>query len=87
MLPYKNTTMNKEKFANGMMWIAMSVLFIFTASLTFYIGFSKDSVLLLVLGIMFMGCLFFFAYKGLKSTLDAFFDETKKTKSKQPKKD
>ena len=70
-----------------MMWIAMSVLFIFTASLTLFIGFTKDNYVWLALGIIFIACLFFFAYKGLKSTLDAFFDENKKDKVDNTKKD
>lgn len=69
--------MDKEKLANGMMWIAMSVFFIFTAALTLDIGFSKDNILLLILGLVFIACLFYFAYRGLKTTLDAFFDKKK----------
>ena len=69
--------MDKEKLANGMMWIAMSVFFIFTAALTLYIGFSKENIFLLVLGLVFIACLFYFAYRGLKTTLDAFFDKKK----------
>ena len=34
-LPLKNTkTMDKQKLANGMMWISMSIFFIFTAAMT-----------------------------------------------------
>lgn len=79
--------MNKEKLANGMMWIAMSVLFIFTASVTLFIGFTKDNYIWLGLGIVFIGCLFYFAYKGLKTTLDAFFDEKKNDKADNVKTD
>ena len=69
--------MDKQKLANGMMWISMSIFFIFTAAMTLYIADSKDNLLLKGLGIFFILCLFFFAYKGLKTTLDAFFDEKK----------
>jgi len=78
VLPLKNTkTMDKQKLANGMMWISMSIFFIFTAALTLYIADSKDNLFLKGLGILFIICLFFFAYKGLKTTLDAFFDKKK----------
>ncbi len=74
----KNTKkMDKQKLANGMMWIAMSIFFIFTAAMTLYIADSKNNLFLKLLGIFFILCLFFFAYKGLKTTLDAFFDRDK----------
>tara|TARA_B100001063_G_C16636272_1_gene488441 strand:- start:457 stop:666 length:210 start_codon:yes stop_codon:yes gene_type:complete len=69
--------MDKQKLANGMMWISMAILFIFTAAITIFIADSKDSIALKGLGIFFILCLFFFAYKGLKTTLDAFFDKKK----------
>jgi len=69
--------MDKQKLANGMIWISMSIFFIFTAAMTLYIADSKDNLLLKGLGIFFIICLFFFAYKGLKTTLDAFFDKKK----------
>jgi hypothetical protein len=69
--------MDKQKLANGMIWISMSIFFIFTAALTLFIADSKDSITLKILGIVFILCLFFFAYKGLKTTLDAFFDKKK----------
>ena len=69
--------MDKQKLANGMMWISMAICFIFTAAITIFIADSKDSIALKGLGIFFILCLFFFAYKGLKTTLDAFFDKKK----------
>tara|TARA_B100000497_G_C7439952_1_gene273843 strand:- start:152 stop:361 length:210 start_codon:yes stop_codon:yes gene_type:complete len=69
--------MDKQKLANGMMWISMAIFFIFTAAITIFIADSKDSIALKGLGIFFVLCLFFFAYKGLKTTLDAFFDKKK----------
>jgi hypothetical protein len=67
--------MNKQKLANGMMWISMAIFFIFSAAISLYVGHSKDSILFQFMGIVFILCLFFFAYKGLKSILDAFFDK------------
>lgn len=58
-----------------MIWISMSIFFIFTAAVTLFIGNSKDSLALQALGVLFILCLFFFAYKGLKTILDAFFDK------------
>ena len=55
----------------------MSIFFIFTAAMTLYIADSKNNLFLKLLGIFFILCLFFFAYKGLKTTLDAFFDRDK----------
>jgi len=71
--------MDKQKLSNGMMWISMSIFFIFTAAVTLFIGNSKDSLALQALGVVFIGCLFFFAYKGLKTILDAFFDKNDNT--------
>ncbi|MGC6470812.1 MAG: DUF6095 family protein [Flavobacteriales bacterium] len=67
--------MNKQKLANGVMWISMAVVFLFTASLTFYIGFAKDNLLLQALGLVFIACIFYFSYRGMKTILDAFFDK------------
>ena len=69
--------MDKQKLANGMMWISMSIFFIFTAAMTLYVADRKDSLFLKGLGICFILCLFFFAYKGLKTTLDAFLNKKK----------
>ena len=69
--------MDKQKLGNGMMWISMAVFFIFTAAMTLFIGNSKDSIFLKGLGVFFILCLFFFAYKGLKTVLDAIFDKEK----------
>jgi hypothetical protein len=55
----------------------MSIFFIFTAAVTLFIGNSKSSLALQALGVFFILCLFFFAYKGLKTILDAFFDKKK----------
>ena len=69
--------MDKQKLANGMMWISMSVFFIITAAITIDIAARISSTLFWGIGIFFILCLFFFAYKGLKTTLDAFFDKKK----------
>ena len=69
--------MDKEKLSNGMMWISMAFLFLFSAVTSLYVGFYKDSTLLIVVGVVLIACLFFFAYKGFSTILDAFFKKKK----------
>jgi hypothetical protein len=69
--------MDKEKLSNGVMWISMAFLFLFSAVTSLYVGFNKDNNLFIVLGIVFIACLFFFAYKGFSTLLDAFFKKKK----------
>jgi apolipoprotein N-acyltransferase len=69
--------MDKEKISNGIMWVSMAVLFLFTSAITLWINFKKESLLLYILTAIFICCLFFFAYKGISSILDAFFKHKK----------
>ena len=65
--------MDKEKFANGLMWISMAMLCIFTAVASLYKGFDhKNNLFLLGGGICVLG-VFFFGFKGISTILDAFF--------------
>lgn len=70
--------MDKEKLANGIMWVSMALLFLFSTAMTVWINFKKDSTLLYILTIVFIGCLFFFSYKGINTVLDAFFGDKKR---------
>lgn len=70
--------MDKEKLANGIMWVSMALLFLFSTAMTVWINFKKDSTLLYILTILFIGCLFFFSYKGINTVLDAFFGDKKR---------
>lgn len=70
--------MDKEKLANGIMWVSMALLFLFSTAMTVWINFKKESTLLYVLTIVFIACLFFFSYKGINTVLDAFFGDKKK---------
>ena len=65
--------MDKEKLGNGIMWISMGFLFLFAAVTSLYVGFYKKNTILIIVGIMLIACLFFFAYKGFSTILDAFF--------------
>ena len=65
--------MNREKFANGLMWISMAMLFIFTAALSLTKGFHHENNLFLVGGGICVLGVFFFGFKGISTLLDAFF--------------
>ena len=41
--------MNKQKLANGMMWISMSVFFIFTAAITIDLAIRKKEIIFWVI--------------------------------------
>lgn len=71
--------MNKVKLANGIMYISVALLFIFTAALSLSMGFSPERqnqsekyVFLTIGGICIIG-VFYFGSKGMTSILDAFF--------------
>lgn len=65
--------MDKEKLANGVMWVSVAMLFIFTAALSLSKGFQQDSNLYLIgAGISIIG-VFFYGFKGIKTILDAIF--------------
>ena len=52
--------MDREKFANGLMWISMAILFIFTSVVSLYKGFQTNNNLFLVVGgICVLGVFFF----------------------------
>ena len=70
--------MDREKLANGVMWISMAFLFLFSTAITVWVNFKKESILLYVLTFVFISCLFFFSYKGINTILDAFFGDKKR---------
>ena len=65
--------MDREKFANGLMWISMAMLFIFTAALSLTKGFHNENNLFIVGGGICIVGVFFFGFKGITTILDAFF--------------
>lgn len=70
--------MDKVKLGNGIMWLSMAMLFLFSTALTVWINFKKGSILLYVLTFVFIACLFYFSYRGINDVLDAFFRDKKK---------
>ena len=70
--------MDREKLGNGIMWLSMAMLFLFSTALTVWINFKKESTILYVLTFVLIACLFYFSYKGINTILDAFFRDKKK---------
>tara|TARA_Y100000589_G_C27170297_1_gene636389 strand:+ start:493 stop:699 length:207 start_codon:yes stop_codon:yes gene_type:complete len=67
--------MNKQKLANGLMWISMAMLFMFTSAISLSKGFSQDNYFHLIMGGICTVGVFFCGIKGLKTFLDAFFNK------------
>tara|TARA_B100000900_G_scaffold370684_1_gene349377 strand:- start:125 stop:328 length:204 start_codon:yes stop_codon:yes gene_type:complete len=65
--------MDKIKLANGIMYISVALLFVFTAALSLSKGFSSDNNVFLVGGAICIVGIFYFGYKGMSTVLDAFF--------------
>jgi hypothetical protein len=68
--------MDKEKFGNGIMYLSVAILLIFTSATTLVIGFNKDNdpLFLSIAAILIMG-LFYTGFKGISTILDAFFNK------------
>lgn len=71
--------MDKEKLAQGLMWLSGFSLTIFLSATTLYIGFNNlretDDYTFLVIGLLLIPAIFFFAYKGFGLILSAIFKE------------
>ena len=67
--------MDKIKLANGIMYISVALLFIFTAALSLSKGFTSENNLFLIVGSICIIGIFYFGYKGMTSILDAFFNK------------
>lgn len=65
--------MDREKLANGLMWISVAMLFIFTAALSLTKGFKDENNLFLIGGGLCILGIFFYGFKGISTILDAFF--------------
>ena len=65
--------MNKVKLANGIMYISVALLFIFTSALSLSKGFSSENNFFLIVGGICIIGIFYFGYKGMTSILDSFF--------------
>ena len=71
--------MDKEKLIKAGMWLsgfAMSILF---SAICFHIGFNNerkaDDWTFIIIGLLLVPIIFFFAYKGFKLVLDSIFDK------------
>ena len=71
--------MNKEKLAQGMMWLSGFSMSVFLSAITLYAGFNNvrkaDDYTFLVIGLLLIPAIFFFAYKGFKLILDSIFEK------------
>ena len=71
--------MDKEKLIKGGMWLSGFSMFIFLSAISLYAGFNNlrkaDDYTLLVIGLLLIPIIFFFAYKGFKSILDSIFEK------------
>ena len=64
--------MNQEKIVKGLMYLCGFALSIFLSAVLITLG-SKNNIML-VLGVLIIPVIFFFAYRGFKSILEAIFD-------------
>ena len=71
--------MDKEKLVKGGMWLSGFSLSIILSAITLYAGFNTvrkaDDYTVLIIGLLLIPAIFFFAYKGFKLILDAIFEK------------
>ena len=71
--------MDKEKLIKGGVWISGFSLSIILSAFTLYAGFNNvrkaDDYTVLIIGLLLIPAIFFFAYKGFKLILDAIFEK------------
>ena len=71
--------MDKEKLVKGGMWLSGFSLSIILSAFTLYAGFNNvrkaDDYTVLIIGLLLIPAIFFFAYKGIKLILDAIFEK------------
>jgi hypothetical protein len=71
--------MDKEKLVKGGMWLSGFSLSIILSAITLYAGFNNvrkaDDYTILIIGLLLIPAIFFFAYKGFKLILDAIFEK------------
>ena len=68
--------MNKEKLLKAGMWLYVTVLIIAVDANLLFLGFNHlrhDSYTVIIIAVCLLPVLFFCAYKGIKSLLDAIF--------------
>lgn len=71
--------MDKEKLVKGGMWLSGFSLSIILSAITLYAGFNNvrkaDDYTVLIIGLLLIPAIFFFAYKGFKLILNAIFQK------------
>ncbi len=71
--------MDKEKLVKGGVWLSGFSLSIILSAITLYAGFNNvrkaDDYTVLIIGLLLIPAIFFFAYKGIKLILDAIFEK------------
>jgi hypothetical protein len=71
--------MDKEKLVKGGMWLSGFSLSIILSAITLYAGFNNvrkaDDYTVLIIGLLLIPAISFFAYKGFKLILDAIFQK------------
>jgi hypothetical protein len=71
--------MDKEKLVKGGVWLSGFSLSIILSAITLYAGFNNvrkaDDYTVLIIGLLLIPAIFFFAYKGFKLILDAIFQK------------
>ena len=71
--------MNKEKLIKALMWLSGFAMSVFLSAISLFAGFNnarkEDDYTLLVLGLVLLPAIFFFAYKGFKLILDSIFEK------------
>jgi len=71
--------MDKEKLVKGGVWLSGFSLSIILSAITLYAGFNNvrkaDDYTILIIGLLLIPAIFFFAYKGFKLILDAIFEK------------
>ena len=68
--------MDKEKLLKAGMWLSVTVLIIAVDANLLFLGFNHlrhDSCVVIIIAVCLLPVLFFCAYKGIKSLLDAIF--------------
>ena len=71
--------MDKEKLVKGGVWLSGFSLSIILSAITLYSGFNNvrkaDDYTVMIIGLLLIPAIFFFAYKGFKLILDAIFEK------------
>lgn len=71
--------MDKEKLIKGLMWLSGFAMSVFLSAISLFAGFNNvrktEDYTLLILGLVLVPAIFFFAYKGFGLILKSIFDK------------